>query len=146
MVYKGFFEILMITLISSKKLGVCNNMRYTVHCQNHRKSQEKKTTSIEKSLDAGGFMPTSNKKLLTFEFLFSWHNRTFLLNENQRTLLRSQCRLLQRFPTFFSAALKLLLGFSQQLQNRAKIHMFSTLCRSLTSLRLSFSKILTTLQ
>ena len=30
MVYQGFFEILMITLISSKKLGVCNNMRYTV--------------------------------------------------------------------------------------------------------------------
>ena len=28
--YQGFFEILMITLISSKKLGVCNNMRYTV--------------------------------------------------------------------------------------------------------------------
>ena len=27
---KNFFEILMITLISSKKLGVCNNMRYTV--------------------------------------------------------------------------------------------------------------------
>ena len=30
--YQGFFEILMITLISSKKLGVCNNMRYTVIC------------------------------------------------------------------------------------------------------------------
>ena len=28
--YQGFFEILMITLISSKNLGVCNNMRYTV--------------------------------------------------------------------------------------------------------------------
>ena len=32
--YQGFFEILMITLISSKKLGVCNNMRYTVYVIN----------------------------------------------------------------------------------------------------------------
>ena len=32
------------------------------------------------------------KKLSTFEILFSWQNRSFLLTENQRTLLRSQCR------------------------------------------------------
>ena len=52
---------------------------------------------------------SSGQIFSTFKFLFSWHNRTFLLNENQRTLLRSQCRQLQ-----FS------LHFSQQLQKWAK--------------------------
>ena len=33
----------------------------------------------------------SCQALGTFEFLFSWQSRTFLLTENQRTLLRSQC-------------------------------------------------------
>ena len=33
----------------------------------------------------------SGKKLSTVEFLFSWQNQTFLVTENQRTLLRSQC-------------------------------------------------------
>ena len=37
-------------------------------------------------------MSSSGKKLSIFEFLFSWQNRTFLLTENQRTLLRSQFR------------------------------------------------------
>ena len=84
-------------------------------------------------------MSSSGKKLSTFEFLFSWQNRTFLLTENQRTLLRSQCSYIaSTFSLFFSAAFKLLLGFSQQLQKRAKIQMFSTPCRTVTSLRLSF--------
>ena len=34
---------------------------------------------------------SSGKKLSTFKFLFSWQIRTFLVTENQRTLLRSQC-------------------------------------------------------
>ena len=50
-----------------------------------------------------------------------------LLTENQRTLLRSQCRVIFNFfslsaaPWLFSAALKLFPGFSQQFQKRQKI-------------------------
>ena len=44
---------------------------------------------------------------------------------------------------FFSAALKLLLGFSPQLQKLAKVQMFSTPCPSVTSLGLSFLKSFT---
>ena len=39
-------------------------------------------------------------------------------------------QLASTFSLFFLAALKLLLGFSQQLQKRAKIQMFSTPCRT----------------
>ena len=45
-------------------------------------------------------------------------------------------------PWLFSTALKLLLGFSQQLQKRTKIQMFSTPCLSVTSLGLSLLKSL----
>ena len=45
-------------------------------------------------------------------------------------------------PSYFEAtlALKLLLGFSQQLQKRLQSQMFSTPCWSVTSLRLFFLK------
>ena len=56
-----------------------------------------------------------------------------------------QLQLASTFSLFFSAALEFFLGFSQQLQKCAKIQMFSTPCRSVTSLRLSFFKILMTL-
>ena len=86
----------------------------------------------------GGFLSISGKKLSTFEFLFSWQNRTLLLTGNQRTLLRSKCHYLQLF-LYFSQQL---LDFAQQLQKRSKIQMFSTPCRSVTSLGLSFLKSL----
>ena len=81
----------------------------------------------------GGFLSSSWKKLSTFEFLFFWQNRTFILTENQRTLSEKP------------AAPKLWLQFSQWLQKCAKIQMFSTPCWSVTCLGLSFFKILTTL-
>ena len=64
-------------------------------------------------------MSSSSKKLSTFEFLFSWQNRTFLLTENQRTLLRSQCSLPVSFNIilFFLSSSSIFLDFSQQLLN-----------------------------
>jgi hypothetical protein len=41
-------------------------------------------------------------------------------------------QLASTFSLFFSAALELLLGFSQQLQKRAKIQMFTTPCQSIS--------------
>jgi hypothetical protein len=51
-------------------------------------------------------------------------------------------QLASTFSLLFLAAFKLLLGYSQQFQKRAKIQMFSTPCRSVTSLWLSFLKSL----
>ena len=58
-------------------------------------------------------MSSSAKKLSTFELLFSWQNRT--LNETKNSAEKS-LQLASPFLKIFSAALKLLLGFSQQLQ------------------------------
>ena len=57
--------------------------------------------------DVGGFLTSSGKKLSTLIFLFSWQNKTFLLTENQRTLLRSQFNF---FFIFLSSSLTFLGG------------------------------------
>ena len=53
-----------------------------------------------------------------------------------------QLQLASTFSLFFSAALEFFLGFSQQLQKCAKIQTFSTPCRTVTSLGLTFFKSL----
>ena len=66
-------------------------------------------------------MSNSDKKLSTFEFLFSWQNKTFLLTENQRTLLRSHLvPLAATFSWLFSATLKLCLDFFSSSKNVQK--------------------------
>ena len=56
--------------------------------------------------DIGRFLSGSRKKFSTFEFL---ENRTILLTENSA---EKPVQLASTFSLFFSAALKLLLGFS----------------------------------
>ena len=65
--YQGFFEILMITLISSKKLGVCNNMRYTVGLSKGIMDHKIVVFAIEKTCQ---FLHSVNMR--TIQFSMHW--------------------------------------------------------------------------
>ena len=87
-------------------------------------------------------MSSSREKLSTFEFFVFLAKQNISTDWEPKNSTEKPVQLASTFSLFFSAALKLLLGFSQQLQKRTKIQMFSTPCRSVTSLGLSFFKSL----
>jgi hypothetical protein len=73
-------------------------------------------------------------------FSYYWESKN---SAEKPVKLASTCSLFfSGAPWLFSAALKLFLGFSQQLQKIAKIQMFSTPCRIVTSFGLSLFKSL----
>ena len=70
--------------------------------------------------DVSGFFSRPGKSLSTFEFLFYWQNRTFLLTENQKRLLRSQCSQLHFFFYFSQQLLNSCLDFFSSSYNKHK--------------------------